>query len=224
MRLRCLPACSWSWEDIVLAAKRAYPPAHRFDVVKSGDVTVIDDSYNVNLVFEQSSFMNQFCRTSVNTLRIVTYRSVKDDLIHIPATIMRIGKDGSLVDNAHAGGCFIGVSPIDGSLGKYLSDQWGLTNIIFNGIDFSKSDYKIPDFELVLDFAKEVAKKIPYHRLLALDVALDKNGKPKLIEFNVSAFSSWLFPFVGQIPFGKWTEEIIEHCSKKTRFQRIWMV
>ena len=39
-----------SWEDIVLAAKRAYPPAHRFDVVKSGDVTVIDDSYNVNPV------------------------------------------------------------------------------------------------------------------------------------------------------------------------------
>lgn len=184
----------------------------------------IGSDFVVQEVFEQSPFMSQFCKTSVNTLRIVTYRSVKDDVVHTPAMIMRMGKDGSMVDNAHAGGCFIGVSPVDGSLGKFVSDQWGRTSDVFNGIDFSKSDYKIPDFNCVMDFAKEVAKRIPYHRLLALDVVLDKSGRPKLIEFNVSAFSSWLFPFVGQVPFGEWTEEIIEYCSRKKHLQRFWMV
>ena len=38
------------WEDIAMAAKRSYPPSHRFEVVRSGDVVVIDDSYNVNPV------------------------------------------------------------------------------------------------------------------------------------------------------------------------------
>lgn len=184
----------------------------------------IGSDFVVQEVFEQSPFMSQFCKTSVNTLRIVTYRSVKDDVVYVPAMIMRMGKEGAMVDNAHAGGCFIGVSPVDGSLGKFVSDQWGRTSDVFNGIDFSKSDYKIPDFNYVIDFAKEVAKRIPYHRLLALDVVLDKNGHPKLIEFNVSAFSSWLFPFVGQVPFGSWTKEIIDYCSVKKHSQRIWVV
>lgn len=184
----------------------------------------IGSDFVVQEVFVQSSFMSQFCKTSVNTLRIVTYRSVKDDVVHVPAMIMRMGKDGAMIDNAHAGGCFIGVSPVNGSLGKYVSDQWGRTSDVFNGIDFSKSDYKIPDFDCVMNFAKEIAKRIPYHRLLALDVVLDKNGCPKLIEFNVSAFGSWPFPFVGQIPFGKWTEEIVDYCSEKKRLQRFWMV
>ena len=35
-------------ESVALAAKTAYSPSHRFEVVKSGAVTVIDDSYNIN--------------------------------------------------------------------------------------------------------------------------------------------------------------------------------
>ena len=39
-----------SWESIVGGAKRLYSPSHRFEVVRRGDVTVIDDSYNINPV------------------------------------------------------------------------------------------------------------------------------------------------------------------------------
>ena len=39
-----------SWECCVAAARSLYEPAHRFEMVKSGDVTVIDDSYNINPV------------------------------------------------------------------------------------------------------------------------------------------------------------------------------
>ncbi len=38
------------WECCVAAAYSLYAPAHRFEVVRSGDITVIDDSYNVNPV------------------------------------------------------------------------------------------------------------------------------------------------------------------------------
>lgn len=207
----------YNWNGRLFVDKDGNP----FDEISA---YTVGSDFVVQEVFEQSPFMSQFCRTSVNTLRIVTYRSVKDDVVHVPAMIMRMGKEGAMVDNAHAGGCFIGVSPVDGSLGKYVCDQWGRTEEIFNGIDFSKSSYTIPNFDSVLNFAKKIAEKIPYHRLLALDVVLDKNGLPKLIEYNVSGFSTWLFPPVGQVPFGKWTEEIVLYCKEKKHLQRLWMV
>ena len=158
-------------------------------------------------------------------MRIVTYKSVRDDRVHIPAMILRIGKDGSLVDNAHAGGSFVSIDPQTGVLGKFVSDQFGRRSAIFNGIDFSKSFFRVPNFDNILKFAKDVATRVPYHRLLALDVVVGQGGTPKILEYNVSYFGSWPFPFVGQTPFGKFTDEIIEYCSKKRKgLRRVWFV
>lgn len=174
-------------------------------------------NFVVQEIFEQSDFMKTFCKTSINTMRIVTYKSVRDDRVHIPAMILRIGKDGSLVDNAHAGGSFVSIDPQTGVLGKFVSDQFGRRSAIFNGIDFSKSFFRVPNFDNILKFAKDVATRVPYHRLLALDVVVGQGGTPKILEYNVSYFGSWPFPFVGQTPFGKFTDEIIEYCSKKRK-------
>ena len=75
-------------------------------------------NYVVQRVMKQSPFMNRLCKTSVNTLRMAVYRSVETGKAEVINTIIRIGKDGSLVDNAHAGGMFIGVD-VNGKLGKY---------------------------------------------------------------------------------------------------------
>ena len=47
-------------------------------------------------------------------------------------------------------------------------------------------------------FSKNIAQQIPHHRLIALDIALDSNNNPRLIEYNIGAFSYWLFQFVEQ--------------------------
>ena len=40
--------CGIPWESVAEIARESYAPAHRFEIVKRGDVTVIDDSYNIN--------------------------------------------------------------------------------------------------------------------------------------------------------------------------------
>ena len=52
----------------------------------------------------QHEYISQFNPTSVNTLRLTLYRSVKTDECVVTSAIMRIGGKGSVVDNAHAGG------------------------------------------------------------------------------------------------------------------------
>lgn len=64
----------------------------------------VGDNIIVQKAVCQHDYINHFNKTSVNTLRLAVYRSVKDNQCHVLGAIMRIGAIGSVVDNAHMGG------------------------------------------------------------------------------------------------------------------------
>ena len=168
--------------------------------------------YIIQEAVEQSDYISQFNKTSVNTLRLSLYRSVVDNQCHVTGAIMRIGGKGSVVDNAHAGGVFVGINQ-DGTFFFFFYNQYGQKYTKFNDIDFA-DDYRYPNWNNVLSFAKSVAQYVPHHRLIALDIVLDKDDNPHLIEFNIEAYSSWLFQYTTGSAFGKFTDEIIEYSLK----------
>lgn len=165
---------------------------------------------------EQHESINHFCPTSVNTLRLTLYRSVKDDKCVVPSAIMRIGNMGSVVDNAHAGGCFVGIDIENGNLMNCVLDQYGRRYGTFNNIDFGLQQQIPYDLWIkVLQFIKSIGKYVPHHRLLALDIMIDKNGNPRLIEFNVEYYGMWAFQFSVGAAFGKYTDEILDYCRER---------
>lgn len=176
------------------------------------EYSLVNPDFIVQEGLSQSDFMSQFNPTSINTLRIATYRSVKDNKTHVCAAIMRIGKLGSTVDNAHAGGLFVGVN-LDGTIGKYACDQYGNRYESFNGINFKESNFRIPNFDRIIRFAEKVGDAVVHHRLLAQDICIDADGIPRLLEFNIRAYSVWLFQFTSGPALGEYTDEIIEYCS-----------
>ena len=176
------------------------------------DYTDSGGNFIVHEAIEQNEYINQFNPTSVNTLRLSLYRSVKDDVCHVTGAILRIGGKDSVVDNAHAGGCFVGIHE-DGSFGHKVFDQYGRSRTMFNNIDFT-ADYKYPNWENVIMFAKSVGKYIPHHRLIALDIVLDKESSPHLIEFNIIGYSPWLFQYTAAPAFGRYTSEILDYCKQ----------
>lgn len=163
----------------------------------------------------QHKFMSNLCASSVNTIRLCLYRSVINEEPIVTAAIIRIGKEGSYVDNAHAGGMFIGVNAKTGEMGKYVIDQYGNRCEVWNDIDYSKNHFFVPHWDRVISFAKSIGKKIHHHRLIAMDIAIDNNGEPILIEYNIEGFSFWLFMYTNQEVFGKYTDEVIEYCKGK---------
>ncbi len=173
---------------------------------------VIGDDYIVQEVMKQSSFMQQFNSSSVNTIRIFTYRSVKDNRVHVLNAIMRIGRTGSLVDNAHQGGATIGINIETGELNHFMVDQDAKFFTSFNGIDFEKSTFIIPEWERIKKFAKSIAEANVYHRCLNMDIMIDEIGNPRFIEYNLTQMSVWLFQFNNSSCYGKYTDEIIEYC------------
>ncbi len=176
-------------------------------------------SYNDNFVLQyavrQHKDLAYFCHTSVNTLRIAVYKSVIDEKAEVTASIMRIGKDGSYVDNAHAGGVFIGIDVKTGEVGKCAFDQYGNKYNTWNGIIFSEQQRFIPYWDEVKKFACKMADKIYHHHLIAFDVTLDEEGRPMLIEYNLGGFSYWLFQYTNQPALGDHLNEIIEYCKNK---------
>lgn len=159
---------------------------------------------------EQHDSLAYFNPTSVNTLRLSLYRSVKTNECAVTRAIIRIGGKGALVDNAHAGGGYVGINP-DGSLCHRVLNQYGESCTVFNDIDFTQK-HRIPHWDRVIEFAKYIGANVPHHRLLALDIMLDKEGNPRLIEFNCKSYSMWLFQFTTGGAFGDYTDEIIEYC------------
>lgn len=161
---------------------------------------------------KQSDFCTQFNPTSVNTIRIATYRDINGK-VHALSAGFRIGAKGAVIDNAHGGGLFCGVNN-DGKLTDYVCDVLGRKHTSFNGVDFKGNEFIIPNWEAIRDFAVNISEHIIHHDLVALDIALDIDNNPTLIEFNVGGFGSWFFLMGGNSVFGEFTDEIAERCYK----------
>ena len=132
----------------------------------------------------QHEVLKKINYSSINTLRIVTYKNKKNE-VEILSGFIRVGRKGAIVDNAHAGGIVV---PFNKETGKMCVE--GLQLIDNGGGLF----YKHPDTGIIFDnlqiphyiqVKKIVAKasslfKFPF---LGWDVALTPNG-PIIVEVN----------------------------------------
>lgn len=176
--------------------------------------TVLIAQFNHDFIIqeavEQHPFMARFNPTSVNTIRVATYRSVADNKVHVLSSVLRMGATGSVVDNATGGGMIAGVDET-GRVGNYCFDVNGKRSDSHNSINFKEQSLVVPHFEEIKSLAKKVAGMLDYCRLVQHDIALDSEGHPLLIEYNVTAFSCWLAQFAGQPAFGDFAKEIRDY-------------
>lgn len=181
-------------------------------------------SYNSNFIIQkcikQSPFMSQFNKSSVNTFRMCIYRSVENNNIDLLVNLLRIGKEGNVADNILLGGMCARIDQ-RGKISKELFDVYGNLSTQFNNIDFVNNDFQVPNYSKIVEWGKSVASYFPHHHLLALDIALDENNEPKLVEVNASAFSIEMLYFAHVDMFGKYTDEVynfvLNHYNNRTK-------
>ena len=127
--------------------------------------------------------MSAFSPSSVNTVRIVTMLTRKGQIILVNGS-MRAGVGDSFIDNFSVGGVSAGIDCETGRLKQYAYDHnWNIyESHPTSGIVFK--DYLIPAWQRVRDMAVAVQRAVPFYRMLGLDVAIDQNEEPVLIEIN----------------------------------------
>jgi hypothetical protein len=159
---------------------------------------------------KQHDFFKQFNEDSNNTVRVLVYRSVVDDTIHILHRLLRIGKKGSYLDHDNQGGVTIGISDAC-SLNDAGRDYHGREYETFNDISFSKIG-TVPFMNEIEEAARKISSVIHYARLLAIDFSVDEAGEPVLIEINTRGNGIGQYQMNNGPVFGDLTKEILDYC------------
>lgn len=140
------------------------------------------------LLFE--SFINQhhgfavFNPSSVNTLRIWVLQT--GNKVEVIGTYIRIGRAGKLTDNGGSGGIMCPVNVDTGVLDKGLTTSVPFRDEFEQHPDHQAQFYgeKLPNWDDILECARNTLRKLPYTRFVGLDLAMSQDG-PIIVEVNV---------------------------------------
>jgi len=160
---------------------------------------------------KQNEWFASFNVTSINTVRLFTYRSVKSADVIPLHSIIRFGKPGSLVDNQAAGGLSCGIDK-NGKLNNFAIDKYGTKYVKLSFIK-EKSGQIVPGLKDMIHLAKQLASKYYYHRLLGFDFCLDIQNKVRLLEINCKNIEINFLQMNNGPLFGAYTNEVINYCA-----------
>lgn len=167
-------------------------------------------SFIIQSKLEQHPDLAKLNPTSVNTIRVMSYR--KENEVIILYAVIRIGRKGKVIDNETAGGIKADIDLLTGRIKGSAFGSPKEKNMPQTDSGAVLDNYLIPSFPEVLDFVKNLHLRLPYFRLIGWDISVDANGKPVMIEWNRAAELSQ----VAHGPaFGDYTEEILATALKE---------
>lgn len=151
---------------------------HKDNIIEADRITTLlnsNDFYVIQKGIIQRDDINQVCSASVNTLRCVT--QWRDGSPHLSVCVMRIGRNGSDVDNSSQGGMSVQVNEETGQLYKYGTIELGggeYTKHPDTGFIFE--NLQIEGWDEIKTQILKYAKAIPEIKELAWDIAITKKG------------------------------------------------
>ena len=143
----------------------------------------------VEAFIKQHPEMCKLSPTSVNSLRFVTFSSNKKPvtadgkMMDIAYSIVRFGREGSIVDNLHSGGMVANVDLETGCLATDGADRNGDLWVTHPDTGVTIKGFKVPYFEEAREMVKEAIATRKVEGYIGWDIAIGENG-PMLLEVN----------------------------------------
>lgn len=144
-----------------------------------------DGRYLMQEFVEQHSEMSRLHPQSINTIRLLTVRSLKDGQIHVMPSILRIGTGDSIVDNTSQGGLAVGIDLETGNLKQYgfYKPDFGLKTDEHPDSHVRFAEFQIPYFAEAKRQAIKLHSMLPGLHSVGWDIAIGTDG-PIFIEGN----------------------------------------
>jgi hypothetical protein len=148
---------------------------------------------------------------SLNTIRVLTYRSVTDESIIPLHFLQKIGKPGRIIDKGYR----VGIGP-GGHYHEFCTDSSGTRQTEVNGIRLETLQ-PLPYMKELSECAVQVAKRCIHSRVLGIDLAIDSSGQVLLIEVNNCFIGVDNIQMNNGPLFGGNTDEVIDYCLKNKK-------
>ncbi len=141
--------------------------------------------YLAQEVIHQHALMASLHPQSVNSMRIVTVKSVKDGIIRVWPSIFRMGTGNSVVDNTSQGGVYTGIDFTTGKLKEtgFYKPQFGLKTDRHPDSGIIFKEFEIPYLKEVQEQAIYFHSMLPGLQSVGWDIAIGEKG-PVFIEGN----------------------------------------
>lgn len=180
------------------------------DLVESGSTWLVQRR------IRQHAFMDALNASSLNTLRLVTFRHVNDS-VGIDYTLLRIGRREAQIDGYSAGGLAVRIDPKTGLFAGYASRKakYSLDIYTFHpDSNLSFSGLAMPFWEKTVELAQEFAVHAGANRFIGWDIAITPDG-PLFVEGN----HDWDVGFAQLDSSGMLTDEFVELMRVETGVQ-----
>ncbi|MBO4848277.1 MAG: hypothetical protein J5586_03900 [Clostridia bacterium] len=164
----------------------------------------------------QHSFFNQFNPSSVNIIRVTTWRDANE--VYAFAPCVRFGIKGSFTDITFVNGKeFLNVAPIsdDGFVGEYYYTLAGEKNKL------NLKDNKVPCWKELIDTVKKQHEMLDYFDVVAWDMTVDDDNNLICIEYNIQEPGSIVYQFAHGPMFGDKTEALLAFLAHDENRKRI---
>lgn len=132
-------------------------------------------SFLVEEVIENHKSIKVLHPSSLNTIRMVTCID-KYDKFHVVASLIRVGRGDSVIDNAKGGGMLCSIYPENGLICSEAYDLSGHqykrhpdTGILFVG-------YQIPEWDKILKYTERLARHVPEAKYVGWDIVVKEDG------------------------------------------------
>lgn len=154
---------------VIKIANRAEAVA-AFDRLSKGGEWIVEER------IIQSSEMSAWNESSVNTVRLPCFLS-SNGTFHALAPVLRVGRKGSVVDNAGGGGIIACIDERNGIITTNGQDEAGLEYLAHPDSNRKFKGWQIPKWKELLAFAEEIHRNcLSSHRYIGFDFALTDNG------------------------------------------------
>lgn len=191
-------------------------------VYKAGEETKFENVINIINSFD-NCIIQEFARQheelamlhpdSLNTIRIMTFFHMGRS--KALSTIIRVGVAGGRIDNASAGGIFVGVNQ-NGWLKNIAYNDYGERFMVHPTTNVHFEDHHVPNYDKLIQLAEQLHNRfIVFSKLISWDFAIDVSGSPILIEMNATLGGISFHQMCNGPLFGDITEEVISEVFNK---------